>query len=116
MSIRMLKLGLLLPMAMFGASSVYDFNLPSIDGKDNPLSMYKGKVLLIVNVASKCGFTPQYKGLEAIQEKYQDKGLVVLGFPCNQFGGQEPGTDEENKQFCTTKYNVTFPLFDKIEE
>jgi glutathione peroxidase len=101
-------------MAMFGASSVYDFNLPSIDGKDNPLSMYKGKVLLIVNVASKCGFTPQYKDLEAVYEKYKDQGLVVAGFPANNFGGQEPGTNEEIKQFCSRTYNVAFPIYAKV--
>jgi glutathione peroxidase len=77
--------------------------------------MYQGKVLLIVNVASKCGLTPQYKALEAIQEKYKDKGFTVLAFPCNQFAGQEPGTNEEIKQFCASKYNVTFPLYDKID-
>ena len=117
---RMKKLSLftalILMQAMLAhAGSIYEIAVKEIGGKDTTLGAYKGKVLLIVNVASKCGFTPQYKGLEAIQEKYQDKGLVVLGFPCNQFGGQEPGTDEEIKQFCTTKYNVTFPLFDKIE-
>ncbi len=72
-------------------------------------------MLLVVNVASKCGFTPQYTALQAVYEKYKDKGLVILGFPCNQFGGQEPGTDEQIKLFCSTKYNVTFPLFDKID-
>ena len=97
------------------AGSIYEIPLKDIDGKDTNLGAYKGKVLLIVNVASKCGFTPQYKGLEATYEKYKDKGLVVLGFPCNQFGGQEPGRSEEIKQFCTSKYNVTFPLFEKIE-
>ena len=86
-----------------------------IDHKEITIGAYQGKVLLIVNVASKCGFTPQYTGLEAVYEKYKDKGLVVLGFPCNQFGSQEPGTNEEIKQFCSTKYNVTFPLFDKID-
>ena len=86
-----------------------------IDHKETSIGAYQGKVLLIVNVASKCGFTPQYSGLEAVYEKYKDKGLVVLGFPCNQFGSQEPGTNEEIKQFCSTKYNVTFPLFDKID-
>ncbi|SRR6266496_2481746 len=97
------------------AESIYDIKLKDIDGKDTTLNAYKGKVLLIVNVASKCGLTPQYKALEALQQKYKDKGLTVLGFPCNQFGGQEPGTNDEIKQFCSTKYNVTFPLFDKID-
>src|SRR5437667_9070380 len=102
-------------VCLFGASSLYEFTLNSIDGQPAPLGAYKGKVLLVVNVASKCGFTPQYTGLEAVYEKYKDQGLVVLGFPCNQFGAQEPGTNEEIKQFCSTKYSVTFPLFDKIE-
>jgi glutathione peroxidase len=97
------------------ANSVYDISLKDIDGKSTSLKAYEGKVLLIVNVASKCGYTPQYAGLDALHEKYKDKGLVVLGFPCNQFGSQEPGTNEEIKQFCSSKYQVTFPLFDKIE-
>src|SRR5882757_3372844 len=86
-----------------------------IDHKETTIGAYQGKVILIVNVASKCGFTPQYTSLEAVYEKYKDKGLVVLGFPCNQFGSQEPGTDEQIKLFCSTQYNVTFPLFDKID-
>ncbi len=94
--------------------SIYDFTMKTIDGQDEPLSAYKGKVLLVVNVASKCGFTPQYKGLEALYEKYKDRGLVILGFPANDFGWQEPGTDAEIKQFCTLNYNVTFPVFSKI--
>ncbi len=98
-----------------GADSVYDIKVKDIDGKDTSLNAYKGKVLLVVNVASKCGLTPQYKTLEAAQQKYKDKGFTVLGFPCNQFLGQEPGTNEEIKQFCSSKYNVTFPLFDKID-
>lgn len=97
------------------APDLYSIPVKTIDGKDATLAPYKGQVLLIVNVASKCGFTPQYKGLEAIYEKYKDKGLVVLGFPCNQFGKQEPGTDAEIQQFCSATYNVTFPMFDKIE-
>src|SRR5882762_5375222 len=97
------------------ADSVHDIAVKDIDGKNTSLGAYKGKVLLIVNVASKCGLTPQYQGLEALQEKYKDKNFTVLGFPCNQFGSQEPGTNEEIKQFCSTKYNVTFPLFDKID-
>jgi len=97
------------------AESIYDIKLKDIDGKDTSLAAYKGKVLLIVNVASKCGYTKQYTGLQALAEKYKDKGVVVLGFPCNQFNGQEPGTNEEIKAFCSSKFNVTFPLFDKIE-
>jgi glutathione peroxidase len=97
------------------AGSIYDVAVKDIDGKDTSLSAYKGKVLLVVNVASRCGFTPQYTALEAVFEKYKDKGCAVLGFPCNQFGGQEPGTDAEIKQFCSSKYSVTFPMFDKIE-
>jgi glutathione peroxidase len=97
------------------AASVYDVPLKDIDGKDTSLKAYQGKVLLVVNVASKCGLTPQYKALEALHEKYKDKGFTVLGFPCNQFAGQEPGTNEEIKQFCTSKYNVSFPMFDKLE-
>ena len=97
------------------ADSIYDISLKDIDGQPTSLKAYKRKVLLIVNVASKCGYTPQYAGLEALQKKYKDKGFFVLGFPCNQFGGQEPGTNEQIKQFCSSKYQVTFPLFDKIE-
>jgi glutathione peroxidase len=97
------------------AASLQDIPIKDIDGKETSLKAYQGKVLLIVNVASKCGLTPQYKALEAIYEKYKDKGLVVLGFPCNQFNGQEPGTNDEIKQFCSSKYSVTFPLFDKLD-
>lgn len=97
------------------AQSIYDVKLKDIKGNDTSLAAYKRKVMLIVNVASKCGYTKQYAGLESIFEKYKDQGFVVLGFPCNQFGGQEPGTNEEIQQFCTSKFNVTFPLFDKIE-
>ena len=97
------------------AESLYDIKLKDIDGKDTTLAAYKGKAVLIVNVASKCGYTKQYTGLESIYEKYKDKGFVVLGFPCNQFGGQEPGTNEEIKQFCSSQYIVTFPMFDKID-
>ena len=96
-------------------TSVYDFNAKTIDGDEQALSAYKGKTLLIVNVASKCGFTPQYKGLEALYEKYRDQGLVVLGFPCDQFGHQEPGDEEEIKNFCALNYDVQFPLFAKID-
>lgn len=97
------------------ADSLYDIKLKDIDGKDTTLAPYKGKVVLIVNVASKCGYTKQYAGLESVYEKYKDKGFVILGFPCNQFGGQEPGSNEEIKQFCSSKFNVTFPLYDKLE-
>lgn len=96
------------------ADSVYEFTLNRIDGSPQELSVYKGKVLLIVNTASKCGFTPQYAGLQALYEKYKDRELVVLGFPANNFLGQEPGTNEEIEQFCSLKYNVTFPMFEKI--
>ncbi len=95
------------------ATSVHDFTVKNIDGKEVSLKEYAGKVLVIVNTASKCGFTPQYKGLEALQEKYKAQGLVVLGFPSNDFGGQEPGTNEEIKSFCDLNFHVTFPLFDK---
>lgn len=95
--------------------SVYDFTMKDIDGKDQSLSQYKGKVLVIVNVASKCGFTPQYKDLEAFYQKYKDRGVVLLGFPSNDFMAQEPGSDAEIKAFCSTKYNVTFPMFSKID-
>jgi glutathione peroxidase len=105
----------LLHTVLANAGGIYDAAVRHIDGKEGKLDAYKGKVLLVVNVASKCGYTPQYKSLEALYQKYKDKGLVVLGFPCNQFGGQEPGTNEEIKEFCTSKYGVTFPLFDKIE-
>ena len=94
--------------------SIYDFTLPLLNGKDAPLASYKGKVVLVVNVASRCGFTPQYTALEAIYEKYKDQGFVIIGFPANNFGGQEPGTNEEIAKFCTGKYNVTFPVYGKI--
>jgi glutathione peroxidase len=102
-------------ISAYAAESIYDISLKDIDGKNISLKPYQGKVLLIVNVASKCGFTPQYTALEALYQKYKDRGLVVFGFPCNQFAHQEPGTDVEIKQFCSSKYNVTFPMFDKIE-
>jgi glutathione peroxidase len=100
------------------ASPVLQFDqykTKSLEGKDVDLSQYKGKVLLIVNTASKCGFTPHYKGLEALHEKYAKEGLAVLGFPCNQFGRQEPGNAEQIRDFCTSKYNVSFDLFHKID-
>ena len=97
------------------AESIYDIKLKDIDGQDTSLAACKGKVLLIVNVASKCGFTKQYTALEALHQKYKAQGFAVLGFPCNQFGGQEPGSNAEIKEFCSSKFNVTFPLFDKLE-
>ena len=97
------------------ASSLYDIDVQTIAGDTRSLGAYRGKTLLIVNVASQCGFTPQYKGLEALFRKYKDHGLVVLGFPCNQFGRQEPGTEAEIQRFCTSSYDVTFPLFAKID-
>lgn len=99
----------------YAQQSIYSFKVKNIKGENVELSQYKGKVVLIVNTASKCGLTPQYEGLEALYLKYKDKGLVILGFPCNQFMGQEPGTAEEIEKFCSTKYNITFPLFDKIK-
>jgi glutathione peroxidase len=95
--------------------SIYDFKAAAINGNEADLTSYRGKVLLIVNVASKCGFTPQYTGLESLYEKYKDQGLVVLGFPCNQFGGQEPGSEAEILSFCNLQYGVSFPLFSKID-
>jgi glutathione peroxidase len=100
--------------SMFAASSVHEFTMTSIDGKPVSLASYKGKTLLLVNVASKCGYTPQYTGLQQLYEKYKDKGLVVIGIPANNFGGQEPGTDEEIKTFCSRNYNVTFPMMSKV--
>ena len=100
--------------SMFAASSVHEFTVNTLSGKPVPLADYKGKVVLVVNVASKCGYTPQYEGLEALYKKYKDKGLVVLGFPANNFMGQEPGSNEEIGAFCKSKYGVTFPMFAKI--
>jgi glutathione peroxidase len=91
-----------------------DFKVKDINKNEVDLSIYEGKVVLIVNVASKCGYTKQYSGLENIYNKYKDQGLVILGFPCNDFGGQEPGTNEEIKEFCSTKFSVTFPMMDKV--
>src|ERR1700686_5484609 len=104
----------LMSAGLFGASSVYEFTMNSIDGQPLPLAEFKGKVLLIVNVASFCGFTPQYEQLEAVYEKYKDQGFVIVGFPGNNFGAQEPGTNEEIKTFCSRKYNVTFPMYSKV--
>jgi glutathione peroxidase len=95
--------------------SLYDLSVTTIDGASQPMAEYQGTVLLIVNVASECGFTPQYAGLEALYSTYKDKGFAVLGFPCNQFGHQEPGTDAGIKAFCELNYQVTFPMFAKVE-
>jgi glutathione peroxidase len=95
--------------------NAYDFTAQSLDGEPAPLSDHRGRVLLVVNTASRCGFTPQYAGLEALWRKYGDKGLTILGFPCNQFGGQEPGNAEEIASFCSLTYDVSFPMMSKIE-
>ncbi len=97
------------------ADSVHDFEVKSLDGQEVDLAQYKGKVLLVVNVASQCGATPQYEQLQAMYEKHKEDGLVVLGFPCNQFGGQEPGSAKEIQEFCSSKYAVKFPMFSKID-
>ncbi len=110
-------LALFMAVSCFGQKkkSIYDFTVKDIKGNEVSLADYQGKVLLIVNVASKCGLTPQYEGLEVIYQKYKDQGLEILAFPCNQFLEQEPGTNEEIMDFCSVNYNVTFPLFDKID-
>jgi glutathione peroxidase len=95
--------------------SIYDYSFKTIEGKETPLSNYKGNVLIIVNTASKCGFTPQYEGLEELYKTYGDKGLVVLGFPCNQFGEQEPGSNADVENFCKVRYGVSFPLSEKVD-
>ena len=97
------------------SAAIYGFSANNISGKPVSLSDYAGKVVLIVNTASKCGFTPQYKGLETLYQKYKDQGLVILGFPCNQFGNQEPGNSSKISEFCELNYGVTFPLFDKVD-
>ena len=96
-------------------ASIFDFSAKTLQGKTVPLTDFRGKAMLIVNTASKCGFTPQYEGLETLYEKLHDKGLTILGFPCNQFGKQEPGGAEEIGAFCQTNYGVSFPMFDKID-
>ncbi len=106
--------GLLAIGTMSAASSVYEFPMNSIDGKPESLGNYKGKVVLLVNVASKCGYTPQYTALEAMYRKYKNQGLVVIGVPANNFGGQEPGTNEEIKTFCSRTYDVSFPMLSKV--
>jgi glutathione peroxidase len=98
-----------------GAMTVYDFEAKTIDGANQRLDAYRGKTLLIVNVASKCGFTPQYTGLESLYRKFKDKNFAILGFPCDQFGHQEPGDEAEIKNFCSTKYEVSFPMFAKVD-
>ena len=105
---------LFLAFSAFAASSVLDFTPKSIDGQPAPLAAYKGKVIMIVNVASKCGFTPQYSALESLYQRFENQGFVILGFPANNFMSQEPGTNAEIKQFCKNKYDVTFPMFSKI--
>src|SRR5215208_4779849 len=102
------------PSKMPAKASPLDFTVKSIDGKEQKLSDYKGKVVMLVNVASKCGYTKQYTPLQSVYQKYADQGFVILGFPANNFGGQEPGTEEQIKEFCSSKYNVTFPLMSKI--
>jgi glutathione peroxidase len=111
---KVMLLGMAVGAMAFAASNVYDFTLNSIDGAATPLSSFKGKVVLLVNVASKCGYTPQYAGLEKLYEAYKDKGFVIVGVPANNFGAQEPGTNEEIKTFCSRTYNVTFPMMSKV--
>ena len=101
-------------VAAYAAATVHDIKLNTLDGKPTSLGAYKGKVVLLVNVASKCGLTPQYEALQKVHDKYKDKGFTVIGVPCNDFGGQEPGTSEEIQEFCSSKYNVTFPLMEKV--
>lgn len=116
----MRKLTLVLMLCIAGGAmaaatkSVYDFTMKSIDGQPVSLNEYHGKVLMLVNVASRCGFTPQYAGLESLYEKYKGQGLVIVGIPANNFGQQEPGTNEEIKKFCSSKYNVSFPMMSKV--
>jgi glutathione peroxidase len=105
---------LLMTTAAFSASSIHEFTMNNIDGQSTPLSTLKGKAVLVVNVASQCGYTPQYAGLQALYEKYKGQGLVIVGVPANNFGGQEPGSNEEIKQFCSRKYSVTFPIMAKV--
>jgi glutathione peroxidase len=113
---RKLMLALLLcgTVTMAGEKSIHDFTLNSIDGEPTSLSKFQGKVVLLVNVASRCGFTPQYTALEKIYEQYKDRGFVIIGIPANNFGSQEPGSNQEIKRFCSTKYNVTFPMMAKV--
>ena len=106
--------GILASTSIYAASTIHDFTLNSIDGRPTPLAEFQGKVVLLVNVASRCGFTPQYAGLERLYNKYKDRGFVILGFPANNFLWQEPGTNAEIQAFCSSKYHVTFPMFAKI--
>jgi glutathione peroxidase len=110
----LLMLSIATVMAVAQSTSIYDFTLKSIDHQPVSLKSYSGKAVLLVNVASRCGFTPQYAGLEALYEKYKDRGLVIVGIPANNFASQEPGTEEEIKKFCSSKYNVTFPMMAKV--
>jgi len=112
--IKLMLLGMALGAMAFAASSVYDFSLNTIDGAPTTLGAYKGKVVLLVNVASKCGYTPQYAGLQKLYDTYKGKGLVIVGVPANNFGGQEPGSNEEIKTFCSRNYSVTFPMMSKV--
>lgn len=108
---------LLFALSTWGAARApgfYDYKVKTLEGKAVSLGTYKDKVVLVVNVASECGFTPQYEGLQTLYDKYSPQGLVILGFPCNDFGGQEPGSSQEIRQFCTSKFHVTFPMFEKI--
>ncbi len=109
-----LSIALIMSMQAADPESILDIPVKTIDGSDTSLNEYKGDVLLVVNVASQCGLTPQYEGLQEVFKKYQAKGLKVLGFPCNDFGAQEPGSNAEIKVFCTTKYDVSFPMYDKL--
>jgi len=105
---------LFLSATAFAASSLYDFTMPALNGAATPLAGFKGRVVLVVNVASQCGYTPQYEGLQALYTRYRDQGFVIAGFPANNFGGQEPGSNEEIGAFCRSKFGVTFPMFSKI--
>lgn len=113
-SISLAALIVFMAAPLLAAPGLFDFTLNSIDGNPTPLATYKDKVILLVNVASRCGFTPQYSALETLYEKYKGRGFVILGFPANNFGAQEPGTNAEIKNFCSTKYSVTFPMFSKV--
>lgn len=114
MKLSLLAAFLLLSATTFAASNIYDFTLPLLNGTPQPLAAYKGKVMLVVNVASQCGYTYQYETLQGLYAKYKDQGLVLTGFPANNFGGQEPGSNEEIGAFCKSKFGVTFPMFSKI--
>ena len=111
---KLIALASLVVMSLSAASNVHEFTLNSIDGKPTPLANFNGKVVLIVNVASRCGYTPQYAGLEKLYQKYKDQGFVIVGIPANNFGGQEPGTNEEIATFCSRNYSVTFPMMAKV--